>query len=73
MNEDEGPITLPSSASDTGAAVESRGAIIRNPIAGRPMLTRAQAIDAISLISATLVADDRHRAILENPRVFNGG
>ena len=58
---------LPDSAADARPgrpAPASSEAYFRNPIADRPLLTPYEAIDAISLLSATLVADERYRMAL---------
>ena len=62
-------MNLPPSAADARPGrliVDSGDAYLRNPIAGREMLTPYEAVDAISLLAATLVADERYRGVLYN-------
>jgi hypothetical protein len=67
-------VELPGSASDdTPALASPEQAYIRNPIADRPMLTPAEAIDAIALLATTLKVDDIYRAQLEARTVPDEG
>lgn len=70
-------LQLPGSASDlsalpAGGTALGLGAYIRNPVADRPMLTPVEAMEAVSILSATLCADERFRTIQAGRRVFNG-
>jgi hypothetical protein len=61
-------LNLPPSAADARpgkAQPETSGAYLRNPIAGLAMLTPYEAVDAISLLSSMLVADERYRTQLD--------
>jgi hypothetical protein len=61
----EASIAFPPSASDEQpSSAGSADAYLRNPIAGCPLLTPYEAIDAISLLSAMLIADERYRIAL---------
>ena len=65
-------IKLPRSASDfaPGARVtQAKNAYIKNPIADRPMLTPYEVVDAISMLSSILVADDRYRNSIKSREV----
>ncbi len=68
----DSPVRIPGSAADSRPPLrhpmaEAPGeAYLKNPIAGREFLTPYEAVDAISVLSATLVADERYREILYN-------
>lgn len=67
-------IELPTSAADEDQApAVPECAYIRNPIADRPMLTPAEAIDAIALLATTLKVDEIYRAQLEARAVPDEG
>ena len=51
---------------------ENPGAYIRNPIAGKDKLTPYEVVDAISLLSSILVADDRYRSDLTARKAPDG-
>ncbi len=66
---------LPPSSADAvpgKPAAEPEEAYIVNPIAGSERLTPVEALDAISILSATLLADERYRAALESRRPYGG-
>jgi len=69
---------LPKSACDDERITEQAGVIdtgdayIRNPITGREMLTPMEALNAISVLSATLISDERYRGILASREVPDG-
>jgi hypothetical protein len=57
----EPDVTLPLSASDEQPIASSAEAYLKNPIAGREYLSPLEVVDAISLLSAMLVGDERYR------------
>lgn len=66
---DDRSVALPSSASDDDdqeSTVNLADAYLKNPIAEKSMLTPIEAIDAISLLSAMLLGDERYRLMLAN-------
>jgi hypothetical protein len=68
--------SIPSSASDARPGhgpVDCLGAYIRNPIADKGLLTPYEAVDAISLLAAMLVADERYRKTLDVRRAPHVG
>lgn len=74
-DEDDAPVALPLSASDpqpSGGRIVPEGAFIRNPVRGKEALTRLEAIDAISILSSILAADQSYRDGPADPRVRNG-
>jgi hypothetical protein len=68
----ENAVELPASASDEDAAVPStQGAYLKNPIAGREMLTPIEVFRAISILAAMLEADE-YRVALEGRKGPDG-
>jgi|WetSurMetagenome_2_1015567.scaffolds.fasta_scaffold653073_1 hypothetical protein len=72
MDENE-RVDLPASAADDEPAlIIPEAAYLRNPIAGKDMLTPAEAVDAIALLATMLKCDDVYRAQLEARKVPDG-
>ncbi len=67
-------VDLPASAADeVPVLIAPEKAYIRNPIADRPMITPAEAIDAISYLATALKVDEIYRAQLEARTVPDEG
>jgi len=68
------PTALPRSANRDAPAVMRQGpaAYLRNPIAGLDMMSPDQVVDAISLLSSILVADNRYRQVLASRKAPDG-
>lgn len=73
MNDSE-PTALPRNANRDAPAIVRQGptAYLRNPIAGQDMLSPEQVVDAISLLSSILVADNRYREVLAARKAPDG-
>ena len=66
MPDDDTPIILPSTAEDAPGSTQAGEATIRNPVADKATLTRAEAFRLIAYLGAYFEAEASRRGIVRN-------